>query len=103
MNFVDGRIVEDGTAIAFWAASVSLPLPSTTAQQLKSRRGGEVVLGIRPEHIHEPDSSGDAQHSGNQRLLIGLRDFLEYESLYSGQGSRVTVNGSVSEQLSFVC
>ena len=58
MNFIEGQILDDGSAFIFGEGGASLRLPSGVASRLQSHRGSAVILGIRPEHIHEPVAAG---------------------------------------------
>ncbi len=55
MNFVTGRIEESGGTIKFEAPGMSLTIPEGRYELIRSENliGKEVVLGIRPEHIHD--------------------------------------------------
>ena len=55
MNFVTGRIEESGGTIKFVAEGMSLTIPEGRHEVMRNRSliGKEVVLGIRPEHIHD--------------------------------------------------
>jgi multiple sugar transport system ATP-binding protein len=57
MNFINGRLVQEGGALYFDEGSGKLRVPDPTAQQLQAHVGREVVLGIRPELL------SDRQHS----------------------------------------
>ena len=57
MNFIDGRLVSKGVdSLVFDASSFQIPLSSLHRVQLRSHTDREVVLGIRPEDVHHPDS-----------------------------------------------
>lgn len=60
INLVPGRCTRASDGIRFQSSSarpgqagLSLPLGQTTADQLESWMGREVVLGLRPEHLKE--------------------------------------------------
>nr|WP_294513753.1 sn-glycerol-3-phosphate ABC transporter ATP-binding protein UgpC [uncultured Rhodopila sp.] len=80
MNFLQGRLVQDGTAVALDAG----PLV-----QLQGRRAGDaVMLGIRPEHL-TPDAQG-------LMLAVDLIEPLGSETLVHGRvtgasGETITV------------
>jgi multiple sugar transport system ATP-binding protein len=58
MNFVQGTLVADGGGILFDEGNLRLPLPKEHHDALKNHIGKEVILGIRPEDIHDPDTMG---------------------------------------------
>ncbi len=55
MNFVSGQLQENGGKIRFEAEGMSLELPEGRYEGLRKAEvvGKEVVLGIRPEHVHD--------------------------------------------------
>ena len=58
MNFFRGRLLQDGGAVRFVednakGAPVSITLPANLVQAGRSHLGKPVVLGIRPEDLHE--------------------------------------------------
>ena len=57
MNFIDGRLVSWGSnSLVFDAGFIQIPLSPLHSDQLRSYVDREVVLGIRPENFHPPDS-----------------------------------------------
>ncbi len=58
MNFIDGALAKDGDKYVFKFGQYSLPVPAEKNKDdvLKDYAGKNVVLGIRPENVHdEPD------------------------------------------------
>lgn len=54
MNFVNGNIIEVGSSIYFKSENLKVEIPQGKASVLKDYvNGKEVILGIRPEDIHE--------------------------------------------------
>jgi len=55
MNFVAGTLTEQGGAVRFKASGVDVVVPEGKATSLRSKGyiGKEVILGIRPEDLHE--------------------------------------------------
>ncbi|MEF2969146.1 ABC transporter ATP-binding protein [Paenibacillus sp. M1] len=55
MNFVNGTLVEEGGAVRFKATNINVEVPQGKATILKDKNylGKEVIMGIRPEDIHE--------------------------------------------------
>ncbi len=57
MNFIDATVARAGEAFEFVAGSLRIPVAVTAPAALAtlaSRSGGAVVLGIRPEHLYDP-------------------------------------------------
>lgn len=54
MNFVNGNIIEEGSSIYFKSENLKVEIPQGKASVLKDYvNGKEVILGMRPEDIHE--------------------------------------------------
>jgi multiple sugar transport system ATP-binding protein len=55
MNFISGSLAEQGGALRFKASGVDVVVPEGKAAVLRSKGyiGKEVILGIRPEDLHE--------------------------------------------------
>jgi multiple sugar transport system ATP-binding protein len=51
MNLLEGQLQRKGDQILFQHKAFSLPLPAPLQKALTMREGGEVVLGVRPQHI----------------------------------------------------
>jgi multiple sugar transport system ATP-binding protein len=51
MNFLEGRVVEEGGRLLFDEGTGKLPIPGKAAAALRARPGADVVLGVRPEAI----------------------------------------------------
>jgi len=66
MNFVEGKLVKKDNSVYFEFDSESIKLPDgkTSAKEVQDYIGKEVVLGIRPEDIHD-DEAWVSQNSGN--------------------------------------
>jgi multiple sugar transport system ATP-binding protein len=51
MNFIEGRLVEDGVSVLFAAGGAALPASRFHAARLRAHAGRPAVLGIRPDAI----------------------------------------------------
>jgi multiple sugar transport system ATP-binding protein len=58
MNFINGRLSNNGSGLVFDEGNVQLHLPASYTDKLNDHVDQEVVLGIRPEDIHDPDTVG---------------------------------------------
>jgi len=107
MNFVDGKIMHDGTAATFASPLGQLPLPAPPRPEGGFRDGQSVVLGVRPEHVrlmppatgHAPSATPDALPLAEQPWVgIGVMRVLFVEPLghsknvhvVTGSGERLT-------------
>ncbi len=86
MNFINGRIVGEGGALAVRLEDgPTLPLPPARAAKLADRRDQTVILGLRPEHMNRAqpgDSrSGLARHTAAVELLqpTGSRTYATFK------------------------
>jgi len=53
MNFFDGTLIAEGEALTVDAGAVSIKIDPAHAAAFRSHAGEEVILGIRPEDIHD--------------------------------------------------
>jgi len=55
MNFIEGDLSEQGGAVRFRATGLDVEVPAGKAQALKDKgyMGKKVILGVRPEDMHE--------------------------------------------------
>jgi multiple sugar transport system ATP-binding protein len=58
MNFITGRLTNGGSGLVFDEGNIQLPLPGSHSDGLRDHADQEVILGIRPEDIHDPDTMG---------------------------------------------
>ena len=56
MNFISGKLVADGEGLVFDEGNIKIALPVSYNEQLGDHKDQEVVMGIRPEDIHDPDT-----------------------------------------------
>jgi multiple sugar transport system ATP-binding protein len=54
MNFFDAKINRSDSTLFIDAGAFAVQVPSDKAQRYTSLVGKEVIFGIRPEHIHDP-------------------------------------------------
>ena len=69
MNFIQGRIATDGGDLTFDEGELKIPLPQAYAEQLREVTDKDVLLGIRPEDIHDPHTV----RSGKKTAEISAR------------------------------
>ncbi len=55
MNFVTGVLKVDAEGMTFDASAWRIKLPAERARQLAEFAGRDVMLGVRPEDMHDPD------------------------------------------------
>ncbi|MFH1569155.1 MAG: sn-glycerol-3-phosphate ABC transporter ATP-binding protein UgpC [Gemmatimonadota bacterium] len=70
MNFIAGRLVRgEGQLLVFDEGNIRLPLPPGPSRHLAPHADREVVLGIRPEDIHDPGTLA----TGRETVEIAAR------------------------------
>jgi multiple sugar transport system ATP-binding protein len=82
INYLDGKLEVDRTAVAFSCGGLSLLLPPEAAQKLGAFAGREVTLGIRAEDVseHGVPPAGQALAGRITSVLpVGSDNFLEIE------------------------
>jgi multiple sugar transport system ATP-binding protein len=62
MNFVDGRIEEEGGKVFLKTSGLRIQMPT---DRLKLHAGKEVTMGVRPENIYDKEFSKKAPTPGN--------------------------------------
>jgi len=57
MNFMEGRIVEEGGKLHFDEGKLKVPIPEEDATKLRAAKlpDGKVTFGIRPEDVVDPE------------------------------------------------
>ncbi|MCB9639460.1 MAG: sn-glycerol-3-phosphate ABC transporter ATP-binding protein UgpC [Myxococcales bacterium] len=63
MNLLEGSLQRKGDQLLFQHPSFSLPLPANLRKALDKKDSGEVVLGVRPQHIDMAGKKEDADLS----------------------------------------
>ena len=53
MNFVDAKVVKGSKGNALKFDKYEIPVPAAKSKALDAYIGRDVVLGIRPEHVHD--------------------------------------------------
>ncbi|WP_440115244.1 ABC transporter ATP-binding protein [Paenibacillus sp. QZ-Y1] len=95
MNFISGKLAEQGTSMHFVAPGVDVEIPQGKAQVLKSRGyiGKEVILGVRPEDIHEEPVFLEASPNSVFSTHVDVTENLGHEMLLylSGVGNDTTI------------
>jgi multiple sugar transport system ATP-binding protein len=58
MNMLRMRAISDGLDVKLVAGELTLPAPSHLRDLMRARNGTEVIIGIRPEDLHEDSPTG---------------------------------------------
>lgn len=83
MNFIRGTLSEKNGGTVFSAAGLELNLPGGKAQVLKDQgySGKEVILGVRPEDIHEEPVFLEASPNSVFTAKVDVSENLGHETL----------------------
>ncbi len=81
MNFITGNFASEGGSVYFKAGGVNVEVPAGKAQVLQDKGyiGKEVVLGIRPEDIHEEPIFLDASPNTVVNAHVEVAENLGHE------------------------
>ncbi|UCF64240.1 MAG: sn-glycerol-3-phosphate ABC transporter ATP-binding protein UgpC [bacterium] len=71
MNFFLGRVEQNGE-LNFHSKLFNLNLPESLGQKLKDFRDKEVIMGVRPEHIHDISLSSGKSISKPQKIKVDV-------------------------------
>ena len=82
MNFFDAKLVkeDDGVYVVLGADRLKLPEGKASKEALNNYFGKEVVLGIRPEHIHEEESFIANQPEGVVSAYVDVTEMMGAET-----------------------
>ena len=75
MNFLEGRLVEDGGRLWFDEGTARLPVPARATAALRARAaaaGPEIVLGLRPEALAPPAAARFATAGSELAMKVWL-------------------------------
>jgi multiple sugar transport system ATP-binding protein len=79
MNFVRMTVVDDGGQLALATDAFKLPLQSTATPQLRSYAGRQIVLGIRPEDLHDAAFRPSGIEAGVVEMTVEVSEMLGNE------------------------
>ncbi|GGH68919.1 ABC transporter ATP-binding protein [Paenibacillus silvae] len=95
MNFISGKLAEQGSSLHFVAPGVDVEIPQGKAQVLKSKgyAAKEVIMGVRPEDIHEEPVFLEASPNSVFSTHVDVTENLGHEMLLylSGVGNDTTI------------
>ena len=71
MNFLSGSLVGGGDGrLAFDEGQIRIPLPASSSERLRNHAGREMVMGIRPEDIHDPETLGAGVETASVKARV---------------------------------
>ena len=82
MNFINATLnkKEDGVYVEFGQESVKLPEGKASKEELKEYFGKEIVIGIRPEDIHDEEAMLASQPTSIVNAFVDVTELLGAET-----------------------
>jgi multiple sugar transport system ATP-binding protein len=88
MNFLEVRVLEENGALVLKGASFQFNVPDRLRERCLKAKDREVILGIRPQHIHDGESRGPLKDAQPLRLNVEIVEPVGVEIiLYGSCGS----------------
>lgn len=79
MNFFEARLVGSGEEMYIDAKSFRVEVPLERASKLKEYLGREVIFGIRPEDIHDPEFCPPNIRAGRVKAKVDVTELMGNE------------------------
>ncbi|MGQ9833742.1 MAG: ABC transporter ATP-binding protein [Candidatus Villigracilaceae bacterium] len=90
MNFFNGKLVKDGDKLIIDTGDFAVPVPPERAKVYLPHTGKNIVFGIRPENIHDPDFIPPGIHAEKVAARVDVTELMGNEIfvyLVSGQNT----------------
>ena len=81
MNFFPGKLTKDGEQIIVDTGDFKVKIPSTRSGPFKKMVGKSVILGIRPENIHDPEYAPQNIHGEKVSTKVDVTELMGNETL----------------------
>jgi multiple sugar transport system ATP-binding protein len=79
MNFFEARLVGDGEGMYIDARSFRVEVPVERASRLEGYLGKEVIFGLRPEDIHDPEFCPPEITAGRVKAKVDVTELMGNE------------------------
>jgi multiple sugar transport system ATP-binding protein len=79
MNFFDSTVVEEDSTLFIDGGTFRLKVPADKAQPLLSYKGQQVIFGIRPEDIHDPEFTPPNIQEGRIKSQVDVTELMGNE------------------------
>ena len=92
MNFFPAKLRKDNGKLYVDSGAFSVPIPNENAKKYQSHEGKNVIFGIRPEDIHDPDFKPANVHTENIEAQVDVTELMGNEiflHMLSGENSFV--------------
>lgn len=90
MNFFNGKLVKDGDKLIIDTGDFAVPVPPERANVYLPHTGKNIVFGMRPENIHDPDFIPPGIHAEKVAARVDVTELMGNEIfvyLVSGQNT----------------
>ncbi len=81
MNFFNAKITKDGEKVFVDTADFKVHIPAGRANPYKKMGGKEVIFGIRPENIHDPEFAPPNIHGEKVSAKVDVTELMGNETL----------------------
>jgi multiple sugar transport system ATP-binding protein len=72
MNFIESNLIRQGRGLRLDAKGFTVSLPGEIGSKLEGHVGGEVIMGIRPDDLHENPCAEGAEPENVFRMALEL-------------------------------
>jgi len=79
MNFFRGRLRKDGAKLLVEAQGFTIQIPKDKAKIYEGHAGKEIILGVRPENIHDPDFVPAGTHVEKIKARVDVTELMGNE------------------------
>ncbi len=79
MNFFDATLTGSGNDLYVDTGAFRLKVPETKVEPYKAHTGKQVIFGIRPEDLHDPDYAPPGIHSSNVESKVEVTELMGNE------------------------
>ena len=99
MNFFDAKIEQSNGKLMVDVGSFTLEVPKSKNDQFGNHGGKDIVLGIRPEDLDDPNYSPPGVSQSLVEAKVDVAELMGNEVLlYLITGKRITLRASIRAQ-----
>jgi multiple sugar transport system ATP-binding protein len=92
MNFFPAKLVKDGDKLIVDSGDFKVQIPASRAEPYKNSVGKDVIFGMRPENIHDPEFAPPNIHGEKVSVKVDVTELMGNETfLYLVSGKHTFV------------
>ncbi len=92
MNFFPAKLVKDGDKVIVDTGDFKVQIPAESAKPYQGLNGKNVIFGIRPENIHDPEFAPQIPHAEKVSVKVDVTELMGNETfLYLVSGKNTFV------------